>query len=241
MYSSPSPVLQDIAAMQAGGVLTGIPLQGGVPFVLPSGGSIANNGALTLTVALPTTFTGGVFMYFPAAAIAAGSAAGWYWTVMGSTTAGTIYNNSYSSGVPAVPAAPIPFATTGPGAYTQTVAAVTAQSLNLPANYLGGHGQMRITKIGAAANNADAKSVSTLLNASVLCTSSVASAASYKVTDEIGNDATNMQIGSNGTTLTRTAIDTTQTTTLNLQMQIGVSASDYLTQENVTIELFNAA
>lgn len=92
-----------------------------VPFIYPSSGSMADNGALTLTTALPTTYPH-AFVRLPADAISAGSAAGWYYTVFSSTTAATVYNNAYTSGSPAVPASPTAFVTTGPGAYTQTTA-----------------------------------------------------------------------------------------------------------------------
>ncbi len=98
-----------------------IPLvSGGVPVYVPSSGSIANNGALTLTTALPLIYPN-VYLYFPANAIAAGSAAGKYYCQMSSTTVGVIFNNTYVSGTPVVPTSPTAFVTTGPGAYTQTI------------------------------------------------------------------------------------------------------------------------
>jgi hypothetical protein len=82
-------------------------------------------------------------MYFPANAIEAGSAAGWYYVVMSSTTAGTIYNNVYTSGKPTIPASPTAFVTTGPGAYTQTTGAdITALSITIPGGTLGKNGVM---------------------------------------------------------------------------------------------------
>jgi len=72
----------------------------GVPVVIPSSGTIATAGTVTLTTALPTTYSGGAWMYFPATAFAGTVAAGLFWVVMSSTTAGTVYQTSV---VPASP------------------------------------------------------------------------------------------------------------------------------------------
>jgi hypothetical protein len=125
---------------------TGIPAnspiilsQSGVPVGIPSSGSIGNNGALTLTTAFPTTYAD-IYLYFPANAIVIGSAAGLYYCVMSSTTAGTIYNNTYTSGDPTIPASPTAFSTTGPGAYTQALSEVTARTNTVPGRMLGSNG-----------------------------------------------------------------------------------------------------
>jgi hypothetical protein len=89
----------------------------GIPFIVASSGSMADNGALTALTALPETYSGGCYLYLPANAISAGSAAGWYWAVMSSTTAGTVYNSTYTTGIPAAGTATA-FVTTGPGAFT---------------------------------------------------------------------------------------------------------------------------
>ena len=104
---------------------------------MPGGGSFGNNGALTLTTALPLTYPG-AFMYFPVNAIGAGVAAGWYWVVMSSASAGTVYNTIYTGGQPSVPSAPFAFVTTGPGAYTQSVGSTIAGiQYTVPAGVLG--------------------------------------------------------------------------------------------------------
>lgn len=95
----------------------------GIPFVVASSGSMADNGAISGLTALPETYSGGCYLYLPANAISAGSAAGWYWAVMSSTTAGTVYNSTYTTGIPAAGTATA-FATTGPGAFTGHTGAV---------------------------------------------------------------------------------------------------------------------
>jgi hypothetical protein len=112
----------------------------GCPVIFPSSGTIGNNGALSALTALPRTYAN-CFMYFPANAIAAGVAAGLYYVVMSSTTAGTIYNNTYTSGMPVIPTTPTAFATTGPGAYTQTTgAAIAIYTLAIQGGIIGANG-----------------------------------------------------------------------------------------------------
>lgn len=135
--------------------------QSAIPFILPSSGSIGNNGALSGITALPTTYSGGCWMYFPANAIVAGSTAGWYWTVMSSSTAGTIYNSTYTSGTNFVGTATA-FATTGPGAYTQTTSAaadISAAIVTVPGGSLGPNGTLELLAQFVVPNNANAKPV----------------------------------------------------------------------------------
>lgn len=132
-----------------------------VPMILPSSGSIGNNGALTGITALPTTYAS-CYMYFPVNAIAAGVAAGLYYVVMSSTTAGTIYNNTYTSGTPTIPAAPTAFATTGPGAYTQTTGAeLTLLSLTVQGGVMGLSGSLFYQVTTAYPSNTNTKTTRT--------------------------------------------------------------------------------
>lgn len=113
-----------------------------IPFILPASGSVANNGALTLGVALDRIYPRS-YMYFPTGALFSGSAAGWYWTVMSSTTAGVVYNNLYTSGYPQIPTT-AGFTTTGPGAFTQTAGVdLTCLTFTLPGNALSRFGGMQ--------------------------------------------------------------------------------------------------
>lgn len=135
--------------------------QNAIPFVLPSGngvgvGVIGNNGALSAITALPTTYTA-CYMYFPVNAIAAGVAAGWYYTVMSSTTAGTIYNNTYTSGTQTIPASPTAFVTTGPGNFTQTTGNIASVSITIPGGAIGTNGSLRINHDIQTIANANAK------------------------------------------------------------------------------------
>lgn len=128
-----------------------------IPMILQSSGSVGNNGALTGITALDKTYTA-AYLYFPAGAIVAGSAAGWYYTVMAGTTSGTVYNNVYTSGNPTVPTSPTPFVTTGPGAYTQTTAVdIPSLSVSVPANALGLYGGIDFALTAIVNNTAGTK------------------------------------------------------------------------------------
>lgn len=134
--------------------------QSGVPMILQSSGTIGNNGALSAITALPQTYSGGCYMYFPANAIAAGSAAGMYFVIMSSATAGTIYNNLYSSGTPIIPVTPTPFVTTGPGAYAQTTGvAIPLVSIPVPGGSMGLNGIVECHSYIANIGNTNAKTM----------------------------------------------------------------------------------
>lgn len=130
---------------------------GGIPTGKPSSGSFANNGALSGITAFAFTFAD-CYLYFPANAIFAGSAAGFYYTQMSSTTAGTVYNNTYTSGTPNIPAILVPFVCTGPGAYVQSTGAAEQQTLfTVPGNSMGKNGSWELRQLFSYNNSAGAK------------------------------------------------------------------------------------
>jgi hypothetical protein len=139
-----------------GGNVEYVLAQTGITFVVPSSGTMGNNGALSAITALQTTFSGGAYFWFPTNAISSGSTAGWYWTVMSSTTAGTVYNSTYTSGVP-VTGTTTAFATTGPGAYTQQTTVINGPTISVPANVMGKNGRFEFNILGANNNTANNK------------------------------------------------------------------------------------
>lgn len=89
-----------------------------IPLIVAPSGSFGDNGALTSGTVNPLIYLK-TYTWFPAAAIVAGGAAGWYYTVWTSTTEATVYNDTWAgTTVPTIPVAPLPFSTTGPGAFT---------------------------------------------------------------------------------------------------------------------------
>lgn len=141
---SQGPKFNSAAVALTGGTGTGIILgQSALPMISLSTGSIGNNGALTAITALPRTIAN-CYVFVPAGAIAAGvpAAATWYFAQFSSTTAATIFNNIYTTGVPTIPASPTAFATTGPGAYVGNTTEVGVL-ITVPANAMKLNGGIR--------------------------------------------------------------------------------------------------
>lgn len=128
-----------------------------IPFVMPPNGSMAANGALTLgknldfTYGAPVSGQGGCWMYFAAGQVHAGSAAGWWYTVMSTLAAGVVYNNRYTSGPTTPPAIPAGLVIAGPGAFTADAGTDrVGPTVTLPANAMGRFGRLRSRTVGSA-------------------------------------------------------------------------------------------
>jgi len=160
--------------------------QSAILFVIPSSGSIGNNGALINITALPAIYSTGAYFYFPANAISSGSSAGWYWTVPSSTTAGTIYNSTYTSGTP-VAGTTTAFSTTGPGAYTQVLTAITAISISMPGGSMGANGQVDWLFSSQNDNSGAAKTYTVKLGSQTYWTQSSTSTTLYSARGTIAN------------------------------------------------------
>ncbi len=120
--------------------------QGAIPFGIPSSGTVGANGALTsLVTPFSVTYANGIYLYFPAGALASGSLPGYYWTIMSGTGTGTVYNTMYFAGQPEVPTNPLAFSGTTGTSYTQTTGGyqVLLQA-NLPANAMGLTGEIAV-------------------------------------------------------------------------------------------------
>ena len=224
----------------------------GIPFGVPSSGSIGNNGALTGLTAFPVTYPD-MFLYFPAGAIAAsgpGSAAGMYYVQMSSATAGTIFNNQPVAGAPAIPASPTPFVTTGPGAYTQTTGSqLTVLSSTIAAAALGANGELRTLISTSTAATAGAKNAFAALGGvsvwqyTIGGASSAACEAGFhmqncgKFNRQFSTPATvNFTQGAVGVNGTRSTVDTSVAQPFALTIQLA-TATDYAVIERHCIEL----
>lgn len=147
------------AAIKADPSLSTIALLGfGVPLIVAPSGSVAANGALTLGTALALTYPN-AFVYFPAGAVFSGSAAGFYYVEMSSTTAGTVFANIYSPVVagPAIPASPTPIVAAGPGAFTGEAAEVVAAYVTVRGGLMRKNGRIDFAFIGSFNNSAGSK------------------------------------------------------------------------------------
>ena len=174
-------------------------LSGGVPVYLPSSGTIGNNGALTLTTALPLTFPH-AYLYFPENAISAGSAAGKYYCIMSSTTVGTIYNNTYTSGTPSIPTSPTAFVTTGPGVYVQTTAAsISLLSTPILGGSLGKNGSIEPRCRFSINSSAGTKTFGFMLGGVSIASANGTTSVSYEFQQKINNNGSEAVQYSNST------------------------------------------
>ena len=135
----------------------------------PSGTIDVTTGVLTLGTAISNTYLMGqsnkFYMYFPAGAWT-GSAAGWYYVTMSSTTSGLVYSNTYTTGNPTVPSSPS-LVTTGAGAYTGVTTSVLGPNVSIPSDILNNRNGSRLKlslPISHSNNSAGAKTVSPYIN-----------------------------------------------------------------------------
>ncbi len=220
--------------------------QSHIPFILCSSGSMGNNGALSGLTALQTAYPN-AYVYLPAGAIASGSAAGWYYAVFSSTTAATVYNNTYSSGTPTIPASPTAFSTTGPGTFTQTTGSLIASyTLTIAGNTIGPNGAVRVLKTATYNSSSNVKTVEekfggTEFGIIVPTTTAVAG----MLSGFANRGVTNVQAALMAEGMTTTAgaaapfygaVDTTQNQNLVEYLELA-NATDYLVLENVVVEL----
>jgi hypothetical protein len=225
--------------------------QTGIPMIVPSSGSIGNNGALSGITALPAVYAS-CYMYFPASAIFVGSLAGMYYVVMSSNTAGTIYNNAYTGGTPTVPASPTAFVTTGPGAYTQTTSAVEVLSYTVPANAIGVNGRLEVRGRMSCPNNANSKSciasfgdVGTLTFINNAVTSNLGVEFGNTIQNrgsaavQVANSTSFGNLGQTGSAATRGTVDTTLAQPVRFKLVVAV-ATDYALIERLSLDCFPA-
>lgn len=149
---------------QIAGVLAQSPFTGpynkaqwGVISGIMSTSVVGTNGAYSTATAQPFVFSPGFWGYYPAGYICAtGQAAGIYWTVPSSTTAGTIYNVVLSAGtLPYVPTSPTAFSCAA-GTGVQSAASLTPLvTIAVPGNSLGANGSLYYKSLGARTNNGD--------------------------------------------------------------------------------------
>ena len=141
----------------------------GVPFVMFGGNGSSTGlqfsgsaGSFTLSAAIMTSsfnlLAGGGYAYFPANFGGQTIAAGWYYCTMSDDTHGILYQNTYSSGQPTIPASPTAFVANLTGWLTQTTSEVTALSgFTLTGNSLGKNGLLTILIRMIANNSAGSK------------------------------------------------------------------------------------
>jgi hypothetical protein len=216
-----------------------------IPFIIAPTGSMAANGAITLGTALPNTY-GNAFIYLPANAIQTGSAAGWYFARFSSPTVGQVFNNTYASGTPTIPATPTAFVSTGPGAYTGVTTAVTGQQVSVPGNTLGPNGVLRYGVTWSYLSNANIKTLGLSFGGTSLFSTGPTTTSANSIQRVLRNrGVTNAQVSDGATGFAGTgtsvglptlaAIDTTTAQTFAVTGQLAV-ATDYIVMDAVLLE-----
>ncbi len=210
-------------------------------FIAPPG-SVGNNGALTLSIDLNDTYSAGIYLYFPSNAIFSGSVAGRYYCVMSSTTVGTIYNNTYTSGIPMAPASPTGFVTTGPGAYATTLNTdITLIEFPVLGGILGNSGQVDVSPVWNYRNSANTKNLKVYFDSSLVLSSTPTTSTSNTIGVNLTNKTSAKQSAKQKYTSAQTAldiltVDTSVDKSIKLVAQT-TSANDFVGVESCCLEL----
>lgn len=242
--SIPSPTITGtVTAAQVTGIEI-VVAKWGVPVILASSGTMGNNGAVSGMTALPATYSSGAWLYLPANAIQAGSAAGFWWFKASSTTAGTVYNSTFDgASVPGV-GTDTAFVSTGPGAFTGVAAGtITAVTVSIPAGGMGPNGHVLVSAPWSH-NTAAGNKTFFLKHGATTISSTVASTTQTQgVTADIWNmGAANAQqarssvLFASSTTTAATyggAVDTTAAVSLVLQMEKATATNHMMIESGV--------
>lgn len=227
------PIIDPGNVSFTGGTITGtnVPYvlsQSAIPFVGLSSGSVAADGSISGITALPRAYAN-AYCYFPANALATTIAAGWYYCTFSTTTAGVAFLNTYTSGKPAIPAAPTAV-TDGKGAFTGVTTEIPGPQIALPAGAMGINGRFQIWSATACTNNANAKGFSyrwSGTGGTIIRNVSTASGLTYQEVFQVANrgraDLQSVSISTSGGIFSGTAgaetalaIDSTAATTIVL-------------------------
>lgn len=222
--------------------------QSTLPFVLVPSGSFGNNGAYTTANAAQVTAYPNAYCSVPAGAIATGvpAAQTWYYCTWQSTTAATFFNNTYTSGTPAIPGSPTAFATTGPGAFTQTTGSnIPAYTLSIPGNTIGLNGSIVVQFSKSNNNSGNSKTFSVSYSTYSFGSIAVTTATGGGFPAAFSNrGVANVQtlLGGSGLTFNGTgtpaygAIDSTAAQNLVVNLQLA-TATDTMVLESAVVEL----
>ena len=213
--------------------------QSAVPVGIAPTGTMAANGALTCGTALNLTYSS-IWLYFPAGAVYAGSAAGAYYTVMSSTTLGTVYDNVLGTATPYVPAAPVAIVAAGPGAYTGITAETTLVTVPVPGNLMGINGALESCPLWTMNNSANNKILRVRLGTTVFSSLTQSAAATLQniiiirnrgvLDKQIGNHSTSFGFSVSTAAPITGTIDTSTDQNVTFTGQLAV-ATDFLVLE----------
>ena len=222
----------------------------GTPFViLPGDGASAgllftgSAGAFTLSAAIVTNawnLLKGAWCYMPSGFGRSGYAAGWYWGIFSSDTAGVLYSDTYVSGRPVRDFSPTAFPVDLSGRLTQTTSEVTGPTgITLPGKSIGPNGTLKC-QFRTMGTTTGTKTIKAYLDSTVVFGAAPAgnpvaeylvSCSNQGVEDLQLTTASNSSltgVGATGATLSTanyTAIDTASDRTLSISLQISTTAT----------------
>lgn len=226
-----------------------IVLSSGLPFVMPSNGTINNTtGSVTVTTAFDYVI-GPSYTYFPAAALFAASPAGWYYTNWTSATIGTVYADTYTNGSPVIPSSPAQL-TTVAGPYTQaTVFDAIGPNMVVPGGFMGKNGVIEWQRVANNNNSAGSKGYPTFFGGANFqglnqtTNPKEAGAGSLKnrgrTTAQVSGNAAHGDSG-NASTIQKLTVDTSQNQILSMGINLAV-ATDYAIIESFLFRVTHVA
>jgi hypothetical protein len=218
----------------AGNQIPYVLAQSAIPYGIANSGTVAVNGTYTAGTAYNTTYSGGIYLYFPATAFAT-AAAGFYWCVASSTTAFTVYTDSSAT-------TPV----TGSNvAFTGDTTARTAITATIPAGAIGANGSVDVRTSFSANSTAGTKnsiirydSTTILTQASASNSTSNAGGRIYNRNSESLQRTQSYVSGTAGGSFT--SVDTSVSVSFNIQIQITV-ATDVFVMESYTVMILPGA
>lgn len=220
-----------------------------IPFIGLSSGSVSSVGAISGITALPTTYAN-AYCWFPANALATAIAAGWYYCTFSGTSAGTAFLNTYTSGIPTLPASPTAVID-GKGAFTGDTGEEFGLTITVPANTIGPNGGLKIELASIATSNANNKTTSIRYSGNAGTQVQASIKASYANRWDraliMNRGVTNSQAATSGgieagliagPLLSYPTVDTTASSTIVIS-QTRATATDNVAIESLYIELFS--
>lgn len=121
-----------------------------------TGSPTSNTTAYSVPLVAGSPTYAAAYVYLPANAYGASSAAGWYYATFQSATIGTVYTATYTSGTPAVVASPTALTSTV-GTFTGNTTQVAGISYTLAGNVLGVNGELDLRNLISVSGNTNQK------------------------------------------------------------------------------------
>ncbi len=221
----------------------------GTPFVILPGDGASTGlqfsgtaGIFTLTSAfLSNTWTAirGCWCYLPANFGGSSYPADWYWAVFTADTAGTLYTNTYVSGIPTAPATLTPFPVNLTGRINQVISEVTGPTgIIIPGGSIGKNGVLK-THWRTAGNVGGTKYYKQYFDATMVGLLSSTTSPMYEALTSVCNQGDESKqvlshtnslagVGTGFTSIpanVSTSIDTSVDKTLSFSLQISVNTA----------------